>query len=161
EDAERLFWAVHSGELDDCGVIGGEYILAPPQIEATPPQRSQRVVTASSQRARRSEQRQATVREDTEPRWNSICREVEEALRTSAPPRIEAFLEGRDEVDQSALLGELLLLEIAYRCEQGQIVRAEEYQRRFPNLDLDWMELESTRSDLSPMREVYQANFPH
>jgi RNA polymerase sigma-70 factor (ECF subfamily) len=25
EEAEQLFWAVHSGELDDLGVIGGEY----------------------------------------------------------------------------------------------------------------------------------------
>jgi hypothetical protein len=30
EEAERLFWAVHSGELDDLGVIGGEHVPSPP-----------------------------------------------------------------------------------------------------------------------------------
>jgi RNA polymerase sigma-70 factor (ECF subfamily) len=32
EDAERLFWAVHSGELDDLGVIGGEYAHSPAEV---------------------------------------------------------------------------------------------------------------------------------
>lgn len=29
EDAERLFWAVHAGELDNMGVIGGEHVSSP------------------------------------------------------------------------------------------------------------------------------------
>src|SRR5208337_4363534 len=30
DEAERLFWAVHSGELDNLGVIGGEHVPSLP-----------------------------------------------------------------------------------------------------------------------------------
>ena len=35
-DAERLYWAVQSGELDDLGVLSCEYVPQPQEAPSTP-----------------------------------------------------------------------------------------------------------------------------
>src|SRR4051794_36183766 len=57
-------------------------------------------------------------------------------------PRIEDQLAGVADRDRLTLLQELVILEAAYRRQQGEQPRAEEYRGRFPELAPDWLERE-------------------
>src|SRR5258706_14028773 len=61
-----------------------------------------------------------------------VCDRFEAAWRTGGLPRIEDFLGETPEPERSALLGELLVLELAYRRRRGDRPTSEEYRRRSP-----------------------------
>ena len=67
-------------------------------------------------------------------RVDAVCLAFEEALRAGGePPRIEQYLGKTAEPEYSALLRELLALELEYRRRNGESPTCEEYHLRFPN----------------------------
>jgi hypothetical protein len=153
DEAERLFWAVHSGELDDFGVISGAHIPSPhvasdvedwvPDLDATPRASQEQQVSAP-------ETPRAGVRVHKRPRLvyaAKLCNAFEYAWRIGSSPRIESFIEEWPEADQPRLLRELVTLEVRYRHARGETCTIEDYQTRFPGLDRSW--LESVLADLS------------
>ncbi|HLJ96108.1 MAG TPA: protein kinase [Gemmataceae bacterium] len=79
--------------------------------------------------ARRADQ----ICDGFEAAWNSVG-------TTGQRPRIEDFVADVPEADRSALLRELILVEIELRCRAGDTFpRLEEYQARFPVLESEWL----------------------
>lgn len=73
---------------------------------------------------------------------DTVCDRFEAAWRSTAsggPPRIEDFLGELPEPGHSALLRELIRMEVYHRCRQGEALRADEYRERFPVLDPAWL----------------------
>src|SRR6266849_3647023 len=72
-----------------------------------------------------------------------VCGPFEAALKaTPAPgqtPRIEDYLSPAWGAEGSAVLRELVLLEIHYRCRRGESPQTAEYRARFPELDPEWL----------------------
>ena len=54
-------------------------------------------------------------------------------------PAIEEFLGDASAEDRPALIRELILLKVFYRKQRGERPRAEDFQTRFPDLDLAWL----------------------
>jgi serine/threonine-protein kinase len=54
-------------------------------------------------------------------------------------PCIEEFLTGWQEPGRTALLRELILLDVDRRREKGEAPQAEDYLTRFPELDPAWL----------------------
>ena len=75
-----------------------------------------------------------TDNEDPSPKpveqLESVCDRFEDAWRDGDRPSLEAFSQGQP--DNSELLRELLVLDVAYRKRSGERPRAEEYVARFP-----------------------------
>ncbi|HEV3256647.1 MAG TPA: protein kinase [Gemmataceae bacterium] len=69
-------------------------------------------------------------------RFEAACKIAGSAGRR---PRIEDFLAEVPEPERSALLGELIPLEITYRRLGCDDPRPEDYQARFPALDPEWL----------------------
>jgi tetratricopeptide (TPR) repeat protein len=69
-------------------------------------------------------------------RVNAVCNQFERAWRAGQRPGIEEYLGDLPEPARSALLRELIALEIAYRQRAGEAPRTEEYQGRFPAVSL-------------------------
>jgi hypothetical protein len=71
------------------------------------------------------------------------CVQFEAAWQAAAggasPPRVEAFLDGAADNLRHLLLRELIRIDVAYRQRGGRPATAEEYQARFPDLDLEWL----------------------
>src|SRR5262249_50809297 len=65
-------------------------------------------------------------------RLDPVCDRFERAWKEGERPHLEDFLPEVDAADRSALLGELLALELEYRALRGEQPAAEEYHRRFP-----------------------------
>ena len=61
-----------------------------------------------------------------------MCDRFEESLREGKRPRIEDFLAEGTRPERSALLGELLKIELAYRRRDGETPEIAEYTVRFP-----------------------------
>lgn len=59
------------------------------------------------------------------------CVAFEDAWTVGTPPAIESFLLKLPEAEQTELLRELLLIELAYRRRRGEQPKAEEYEARF------------------------------
>jgi serine/threonine-protein kinase len=72
-------------------------------------------------------------------RADQQCDRFEAAWKAGQQPRTEDYLAGAPEADPPALLRELLLLEVAYRCQAGEQLRADEFLQRFPGLERDWI----------------------
>lgn len=68
-------------------------------------------------------------------RIHHACERFEAQWRTGGQPRIEAFLDSCPGADRSALVHELLALELELRQERGEKPNLEEYLARFPDLD--------------------------
>lgn len=64
-------------------------------------------------------------------RVDRICLAFEEAWKSGTRPRVEAYLGDTPEPERSALLEELLLLELDYRCRSGEMPTREDYQTRY------------------------------
>jgi uncharacterized protein (TIGR03067 family) len=62
-----------------------------------------------------------------------VCLEFEAAWTAGQSPRIESVLGDAREPGRSALLRELLLLELDYQSHSGQTLSLEDYQTRFPD----------------------------
>jgi hypothetical protein len=67
-----------------------------------------------------------------ERRIDGVCIGFEKALQGGQPARIEQFLGTTKEPERSALLQELLRLEVEYRLRTGDRPTVEEYRGRFP-----------------------------
>ena len=65
-------------------------------------------------------------------RIDQICLRFEAAWRAGGHPPIEPYLAGVPEPERSALLQELLLLDVDYRLRGGQTPRSDEYRTAFP-----------------------------
>lgn len=61
------------------------------------------------------------------------CDRFEQAWRSGARPRIEAYLDNVSEPERSELLRELVALEIRLKRDSGEPGKPGEYQSRFPN----------------------------
>jgi serine/threonine-protein kinase len=67
---------------------------------------------------------------------NALCLRFEHACQKAPPwPRLEDFLTDEEGPARTALLRELLLLEVHYRRAAGESVRLADYQQRFPGHD--------------------------
>jgi non-specific serine/threonine protein kinase/serine/threonine-protein kinase len=66
---------------------------------------------------------------------DEVCVRFERAWNAGERPVIEEYLGDTSEPARSRLLSELVAVEVACRRRQGDKVQADEYQRRFPNLD--------------------------
>jgi WD40 repeat protein/tRNA A-37 threonylcarbamoyl transferase component Bud32 len=71
-------------------------------------------------------------------RVDEVCDRFEIAWREGRQPRIEDYLGDATEPERSALLRELLLLDIHYRRQRGETPQVEDYGPRFPELDAEW-----------------------
>jgi serine/threonine protein kinase len=67
------------------------------------------------------------------------CDRFEAAWKAGQRPDLEDHLGAVPEAERSALLRELLLLEVDYRRLAGEQPRAEEFLARFPDLDRVWL----------------------
>src|SRR5262249_33830438 len=65
-------------------------------------------------------------------RVDQICDRFEDAWLAGQPPRIEDYLGEVPELEHSALLHELLRLELDYRSRKAERPTLEEYVQRFP-----------------------------
>ena len=63
---------------------------------------------------------------------DAICVEFEQSLRGDGSPRIEAILEVNPQVDDRKLVEQLIMVELEYLTEQGDIPFSESYVERFP-----------------------------
>jgi serine/threonine protein kinase len=80
----------------------------------------------------KDEAEDSCLRLSTEQRVDAACLRFETEWQAGRQPRIETYLEGVPEPERSALLRELLALELHYRREDGQEPQWEEYGVRFP-----------------------------
>jgi serine/threonine-protein kinase len=67
-------------------------------------------------------------------RINDVCKRFEDAWRAGSPPCLEDYLAGWEGGERAALLGELVPLDLDYRCAAGHELAAADYLRRFPEL---------------------------
>jgi tetratricopeptide (TPR) repeat protein len=67
---------------------------------------------------------------------NAVCNRFERAWQAGQRPAIEEYLGDTQEPARSALLCELIALEVTYRQQAGEAPQAEEYQGRFPSVSL-------------------------
>jgi WD40 repeat protein/tRNA A-37 threonylcarbamoyl transferase component Bud32 len=70
---------------------------------------------------------------------DQVCNRFEAACKAGGQHRVEDILGDTPEPARSALLRELIVLEVYYRRARGEGCRAEEYLARFPDLDLAWL----------------------
>ncbi len=73
---------------------------------------------------------------DAARRLDAVCNRFEKAWQGPTPPRIEDFADGWEGAERQALLRELIALDADCRRARGQVVRADEYRDRFPELGL-------------------------
>lgn len=72
-------------------------------------------------------------------RVDEVCSRFEDAWITGRRPAIEAFLGQMPEPEHTALVRELIALEIHYRRLSGDDPQPADYQERFPKLDATWL----------------------
>jgi len=65
-------------------------------------------------------------------RMERICTRFEDAWKAGQQPKLEAYLGNSPEPERSALLRELLVLDLSYRRRRGEQPSPHEYLRRFP-----------------------------
>jgi serine/threonine protein kinase/Tfp pilus assembly protein PilF len=103
-----------------------------------------------------SKERAERLSLDTARRIDRICERFEESLRAAQSPKIEDYLSGSDvgSIEPSALLRELLALEIEYRVLRGERPTREQYVTRFPQLqqavERVFQEASASQSDATP-----------
>src|SRR5262245_39062893 len=94
-------------------------------------------------------------------RVDRACNAFEAAWRGGPPPRIEDALAGWAEPDRSALLRELVHLDVYHRRARGEGCRPEDYLARFPTLDAGWLAAAvASESGASPPDEGRAAGDP-
>src|SRR5262245_22247792 len=70
---------------------------------------------------------------------DQVCNRFERAWQTGTRPRLEDYLTDVGEPVRSALLRELVLLDIDYRCLRGEDPQPADYLAAFPTLDSEWL----------------------
>ncbi len=97
-------------------------------------------------------------------RIDQVCDQYEIAWKEHRPPPIEDCLGAAGEPERSALLRELIRLEVYYRRARGEACCLEDYQVRFPQLDPTWLAntLAAPTPDpaLTPLEGVARAPAP-
>jgi WD40 repeat protein len=68
-----------------------------------------------------------------------VCRRFEAAWKAGGRPAIEDHLREAPEPERRALLRELIEVEVEYRQRAGEAPRAEDYRKRFPDVDAAWL----------------------
>lgn len=71
---------------------------------------------------------------------NRLCNDFEAACQAGSSPHAESWMEKLPAELRFAALSELLLLEIEYRQQAGDIVAVEELTDRFPDSPRDWLQ---------------------
>jgi serine/threonine-protein kinase len=71
-------------------------------------------------------------------RIDQVCDRFERAWREGPRPCIEDFLVGVQAPERSSLLRELVLLDVHYRRQNGEMPRLADYSQRFPDLEAAW-----------------------
>jgi serine/threonine-protein kinase len=84
--------------------------------------------------------RKPTLPLEVARRFDPICDGFEDDWLAGRRPQLEEFLDRVPQSDRSALLREMILLEIDYRRRAGEQPATEEYLARFPTLDRAWIE---------------------
>src|SRR5262249_53775078 len=78
-----------------------------------------------------------------ELRIDAVCLTFEAAWQSTGDrddgPRIEDYLDAGAEPEHTALVQQLLLVELHYRRRRGEVPRPEDYTARFPELPPDWL----------------------
>jgi serine/threonine-protein kinase len=87
---------------------------------------------------------------------DQACNRFEVAWKGKQPPRIEAFLGDAEEPERSALLRELVQLDVYYRRSRGEDCRPEDYRTRFPQLDPAWL----ARALVAPLSAASRSSAP-
>jgi serine/threonine-protein kinase len=72
-------------------------------------------------------------------RVDQVCNRYEAAWRDGLRPRVEDFLGDWPEPERSALVRQLVPLEVENRRRRGQACAPDEYRARFPALDPAWL----------------------
>jgi hypothetical protein len=89
-------------------------------------------------------------------RVDRVCTAFEAAWKAGQRPRLEDFLPAEPTAERAAVLRELLPLEADRRRRAGEQPQAEEYQRRFPDLDPAWL----AAALAPPPMDTYRAAAP-
>jgi serine/threonine protein kinase len=93
-------------------------------------------------------------------RVDRACDEFESAWLAGRRPTVEDYLGDVTEPERSALVRELLLLEVDYRHRAGEATQPEDYLTRFPTLDPVWinstLRLSSWRESALPVVPGYE-----
>ncbi|HEV3436031.1 MAG TPA: serine/threonine-protein kinase, partial [Gemmata sp.] len=76
-----------------------------------------------------------------------VCDEFEAAWQAGRPHSVEDTLGGIVESLRPAAIRELVALDVYYRREEGESIRTENYSCRFPELDLDWLDVVVAEAD--------------
>ncbi len=71
---------------------------------------------------------------------DETCDRFEKRWQAGERPAIDAFLGNLTGRERLILLRELVLLDIAYRRQAGEVPRPEEYRGRFPEPEATWLE---------------------
>jgi WD40 repeat protein/tRNA A-37 threonylcarbamoyl transferase component Bud32 len=92
----------------------------------------------------------------TARRVDQVCNQFERAWRKSPPPRIEDFLGDASEEERLTLFRELVLLDVDYRRQRGEMPCVDDYASRFPELAPDWLAdtLRAEQVDADPAATV-------
>jgi tRNA A-37 threonylcarbamoyl transferase component Bud32 len=83
---------------------------------------------------------------DQRRRVHNVCKHFEAAWQSGERPRPEDYLGDAPAPEATALLRELVLLDIEYRRRLGEHPRVEDYRDRFSQLDAAWL----TRELMAP-----------
>jgi eukaryotic-like serine/threonine-protein kinase len=75
---------------------------------------------------------------EVECRLEVVCRQFEAAWIAGIPALIESFLHGWSESERLVLLRELVLLDVHYRTQRGEVVTVGDYAARFPECIPQW-----------------------
>src|SRR6185503_9677400 len=68
-------------------------------------------------------------------RVEDACNRFESEWRADGRPRLEDYLVSLDAPEYTPLLRELILLDLYYRRQAGEVPREEKYAGRFPSLE--------------------------
>ncbi len=94
-------------------------------------------------------------------RIDKVCNDFECAWKAGLPPRIEDRLSDWDEPERTALVRELIHLDLSYRRRAGDECLTEEYLARFPLLDGDWLVAAFEADDLTLGSGVAKQDFEY
>src|SRR5262249_50556831 len=70
---------------------------------------------------------------------DEVCNRFEQSWQAGGRPAIEAYLGEVSGFERQVLIRELLLVEVPYRWRAGDVVAAEDYRGRFPDLEEAWL----------------------
>ncbi len=73
-------------------------------------------------------------------RIDRVCERFEDAWQSGKRPQLEDYLNEVDELERAHLMRELVALDIDYRVQLGEKPEASDYQARFPDLSVRWVE---------------------